>query len=78
MVGCNSLKQRFPAGTQISGSGSRHLKFLAPVPTPTSKNFWLRLQTVLVSYKLKNIVLFVQLYYYASIDEVSRNDAFDG
>jgi len=27
---------------------------------------------------LKNIVLFVRLYYYTSIDVVSRNDAFDG
>jgi len=78
MVGCNSIKQFCEAGTQISGSGFRHLKFLATDPAPTSENFWFRLQNELVSCKLENIFLFVQLYYYASIDEVSRNNAFDG
>jgi len=68
------------SGTQISGSSSssRHLKFLATDLTPTSKNFWLRLQNDLVNSKLKNIVIFVQLSLYTSLDEVSRNDAFDG
>ena len=57
---------------------STHLKFLAPDPAPTSKNFWVRLLNDLVSCKPKNIVLFVKLYYYTSIDEVSRNNAFNG
>ena len=46
-------------GTQISGSGSRHLNFLAPAPT--SKSFWLRLQNDLVHQRRKTIVLFVKL-----------------
>jgi len=36
------------------------------------------LARALVCGKLKTIVLFVQLYYYTSIDEVSLNDIFDG
>ena len=47
------------AGTEISDSGSRHLYFLAPAPT----SLWLRnrLQNDLVHWKLKTIVLFVQV-----------------
>jgi len=66
----DSLKHGCGAKTEISGSssGCRHLKFLARTSTPTTKWFA----------PLKTIVLFVQLYYYASVDEVSRNDIFDG
>jgi len=57
--GIFSCHQGCGAGTPISGpsSGSRHLKFLAPASTC----FWLQLQTDLVHWKLKTIVLFVQL-----------------
>jgi len=50
---CSSLvstaslaEQGCGAGTQISGCGSGHLNFLAPVPA--SRSFWLRLQNNLV------------------------------
>jgi len=51
IVGWNSLKQACGAGTQISGSDSRRLKFLAPDLAPTSNNVCLRLQNDWVNWK---------------------------
>jgi len=49
IVDCISLKQGCGTGTQISGSGWRHLKFLTLDPAPTSKNVWLLIQNDLVN-----------------------------
>jgi len=54
-----SLYQGCVAGTQISGSSCRHLKFLPP--TPSSEHFLLQLWNDLIYQKLKIIVLFVQI-----------------
>jgi len=60
------INQGCGAGTQISGSGTEHLNFLAPAPT--SRSFWLRQNNFLRLQKQfapnkseKNIVLFVLL-----------------
>jgi len=54
-----NYSQGSEAGAQISGSGSRHLNFLASALA--SRRFWLRLQNDLVHWKLKTIAMFVLL-----------------
>jgi len=47
--------------TPVPVYSSKHLNFMAPDTAPTSKSFRLRLQNYFVHWKLKTIVLFVQL-----------------
>ena len=56
---------------QNSNFRLQYLKFLAPALAPTSVSFWLQLQIDLVH--KKTIVLFIQLYYFTSIDEMLQN-----
>jgi len=48
------VRQGCGAGTDISGSSSRHLNFLAPAPT--SRSFWIRPQNDFVHWTLKNVL----------------------
>jgi len=61
----STIHQGRGAGNKISGSGSgsssRHLKFLRPALAPRSKCSLTRLQNYLVHWKLRTIVLFVEL-----------------
>jgi len=71
IVGYNSLNQGCGFGTETSKLRLWLQATKVFGSSTSSKND-------LVHWKLKTMVLFVQLYYYTSIDEVSRNDIFDG